>query len=91
MWAVMSDGSVHPAPCAPTLHLWWGDGWGDRPTEAYFVVNHLLDAPATAPDFHLHWKRAPAGLTALLSKEHQAGAELTRAVLLHARMTQPRR
>ncbi|WP_329203368.1 hypothetical protein [Streptomyces sp. NBC_01435] len=37
LWVLTSDGHVHPAPCTPTEHLWWGDGWGDRASEAAAV------------------------------------------------------
>ncbi|WP_239590307.1 hypothetical protein [Streptomyces aureoverticillatus] len=50
VWFTASDGHVHPAPCTPTEHLWWGDGWGDWPSEAAAVADALLDdlgAPST--------------------------------------------
>ncbi|MEF2529428.1 hypothetical protein [Streptomyces sp. CS62] len=86
MWVLTSDGHVHPAPCTPTEHLWWGDGWGDRASEAAAVVDQLLSDLGATVDLHKHWD-APKGLTALFDEEHKQGAELTRAVLLHARMT----
>ncbi|MEW5631201.1 hypothetical protein AB1388_32330 [Streptomyces hydrogenans] len=89
LWVLTSDGHVHPAPCTPAEHLWWGDGWGDRPSEAAAVVDQLLDDLGTTVDLHKHWD-APKGLTALFNEEHKKGAELTRAALLHARMTPPR-
>ncbi|MFE5519828.1 hypothetical protein ACFQ9Q_19195 [Streptomyces virginiae] len=89
VWVTTSDGHVHPAPCTPTEHLWWGDGWGDRPSEAAAVVNQLLDDLGTTINLRQHYK-APKGLTALFNEEHKLGTELTRATLLHARMTPPR-
>ncbi|MET9760046.1 hypothetical protein ABZ016_13470 [Streptomyces sp. NPDC006372] len=89
VWVTTSDGHVHPAPCTPTEHLWWGDGWGDRPSEAAAVVNTLLDDLGATVNLREHYK-APTGLTALFNEEHEHGAELTRAALLHARMTPPR-
>jgi hypothetical protein len=89
VWITTSDGQVHPAPCTPTEHLWWGDGCGDRPSEASAVVDTLLDDLGGTVNLHEHWK-APKGLTVLFNEEHKHGAELTRATLLHARMTPPR-
>ncbi|WP_367140694.1 MULTISPECIES: hypothetical protein [Streptomyces] len=89
LWVTTSDGHVHPAPCTPTEHLWWGDGWGDRPSEAAAVVDQLLDDLGATVNLREHYK-APKGLTALFNEEHKEGAELTRATLLHARMTPPR-
>ncbi|MET8624672.1 hypothetical protein ABZW30_13100 [Kitasatospora sp. NPDC004669] len=89
VWITTTDGQVHPAPCTPGDHLWWGDGWGDRPTEAAYVVNQLLDNLATPISLRDHWSKAPAGLTALFNEKHKQGTELTRATLLHARMTPP--
>ncbi|MFB6931305.1 hypothetical protein [Streptomyces chartreusis] len=89
VWVTTSDGHVHPAPCTPTEHLWWGDGWGDRPSEAAAVVDQLLDDLGATVELRQHWN-APKGLTALFNEEHKNGAELTRASLLHARMTPPR-
>ncbi|WJV51763.1 hypothetical protein [Streptomyces flavofungini] len=89
VWATTSDGHVHPAPCTPTEHLWWGDGWGDRPSEAATVVDALLDDLGATINLREHWN-APKGLTKLFNEEHQHGAELTRSTLLHARMTPPR-
>ncbi|MCF3143765.1 hypothetical protein [Streptomyces platensis] len=89
MWITTSDGHVHPAPCTPTEHLWWGNGGGDRPSEAAAVVDVLLDDLAATVNLREHWK-APKGLTTLFNEEHKHGAELTRATLLHARMTPPR-
>lgn len=89
VWVTTSDGHVHPAPCTPTEHLWWGDGWGDRPSEAAAVVDQLLDDLGATVDLHQHYN-APKGLTALFNEEHKKGAELTRAALLHARMSPPR-
>ncbi|MEU0059914.1 hypothetical protein [Streptomyces sp. NPDC006334] len=84
-----SDGHVHPAPCTPTEHLWWGGGWGDHPSEAAAMVNQLLDDLGTTVDLHQHYK-TPKGLTALFNEDNKPGAELTRAALLPARMTPPR-
>lgn len=89
LWVTTSDGHLHPAPCTPTEHLWWGDGWGDRPSEAATVTDQLLDDLGTTVDLHDHWD-APKGLTALFNEKHKPGTELTRATLLHARMTAPR-
>lgn len=89
VWITTSDGNVHPAPCTPSEHLWWGNGWGDRPSEAATVLNALLDDLGTTVNLREHWN-APKGLTALLNEEHPQGSELTRAALLHARMAPPR-
>ncbi|MER8193493.1 hypothetical protein ABTY00_05930 [Streptomyces microflavus] len=89
VWATTSDGYVHPAPCTPAEHLWWGDGWGDRPTEAAAVVDQLLADLGATVNLRQHWD-APKGLTALFNEEHHEGTELSRATLLHARMTPPR-
>ncbi|MFD9823924.1 hypothetical protein [Streptomyces violascens] len=89
MWITTSDGHVHPAPCTPTEHLWWGDGWGDRPSEAASVIDALLDDLGATVNLRAHWK-APKGLVALFNGEHRQGAELTRSALLHARMAPPR-
>ncbi|MFG2961606.1 hypothetical protein ACGF5O_48840 [Streptomyces sp. NPDC048291] len=89
LWIVTSGGQVHPAPCTPHEHLWWGDGWGDRPSEAALVTDALLDDLGTAVDLREHWK-APEGLTALFDEQHKQGTELSRSTLLHARMTPPR-
>ncbi|MEU6680990.1 hypothetical protein [Streptomyces sp. NPDC046925] len=89
VWVTTSDGHVHPAPCTPSAHLWWGDGWGDRPSEAATVVNTLLDNLGATVNLDKHWM-APKGLTALFNDEHKQGSELTRSTLLHARMTPPR-
>ncbi|MGW6880208.1 hypothetical protein ACWGEU_08070 [Streptomyces goshikiensis] len=89
VWITTSDGHVHPAPCTPSEHLWWGDGWGDRPSEAATVIDTLLDNLGATVNLREHWN-APKGLTALFNKEHKQGSELTRAALLHARMTPPR-
>ncbi|MFI6125425.1 hypothetical protein ACIBCU_37910 [Streptomyces sp. NPDC051064] len=89
LWVITSDGHVHPAPCTPTEHPWWGDGWGDRASEAATVTDQLLDDLGATVDLHQHYN-ASKGLTALFNEEHKRGAELTRAALLHARMTPPR-
>ncbi|MGW2600016.1 hypothetical protein [Streptomyces klenkii] len=91
VWVKTSDGQVHPAPCTPNEHLWWGDGWGDKPSEAAAVINTLLDDLGAAVDLREHWK-APRGLTTLLEKQAKPGpAEIARHALLHARMTTPPR
>ncbi|MFD7163733.1 hypothetical protein [Streptomyces violascens] len=89
VWITTSDGHVHPAPCTATEHLWWGDGWGDRPSEAAAVIDTLLNDLGTTVNLDQHWK-APKGLVALFNEEHKQGAELTRSTLLHARMSPPR-
>ncbi|MFI9307362.1 hypothetical protein [Streptomyces triculaminicus] len=90
VWVKTSDGQVHPAPCTPNEHLWWGDGWGDKPSEAATVITTLLDDLGATVDLREHWK-APRGLTALLEQQTKGGrTELHRHTLLHARMTQPR-
>ncbi|MGW5353392.1 hypothetical protein ACWERV_23135 [Streptomyces sp. NPDC004031] len=89
VWVTTSDGQVHPAPCTPFEHLWWGDGWGDRASEAAAVVDQLLDNLGAIVSLRQHWD-APKGLTALFNEEHPQGTELTRAALLHARMVPPR-
>ncbi|KIF05672.1 hypothetical protein PL81_12035 [Streptomyces sp. RSD-27] len=86
VWITTSDGHVHPAPCTPSEHLWWGDGYGDRPSEAAAVIDVLLGDLGATVNLREHWK-APKGLTALFNEEHKQGSELTRAALLHARMT----
>ncbi|MER5586552.1 hypothetical protein ABT090_33630 [Streptomyces asoensis] len=55
VWVTTSDGHVHPAPCTPTEHLWWGDGWGDRASEAAAVVDQLLDNLGTTVNLHQHY------------------------------------
>ncbi|MER5781314.1 hypothetical protein ABT104_06230 [Streptomyces mobaraensis] len=91
VWVKTSDGQVHPAPCTPHEHLWWGDGWGDKPSEAATVINTLLDDLGATIDLREHWT-APRGLTALLEKQAKPGpTEIARHTLLHARMTTPPR
>ncbi|WP_406307989.1 hypothetical protein [Streptomyces griseoaurantiacus] len=90
VWITTTDGQVHPAPCDPREHLWYGDGWGDRPTEAATVIHQLLDDLAADIDLSEHWN-APRGLTNLLNEKHRPGTELSRAALLHARMTPHKR
>ncbi|WP_329467935.1 hypothetical protein [Streptomyces sp. NBC_01431] len=89
VWITTSDGQVHPAPCTPAEHLWWGDGRGDRPTEVATVIDTLLDDLGATVSLREHWK-APHGLTALFNEEHEHGTELTRSTLLVARMASPR-
>ncbi|MCF3105457.1 hypothetical protein IPZ58_28270 [Streptomyces roseoverticillatus] len=90
VWIKTSDGQVHPAPCTPNEHLWWGDGWGDKPTEAATVITTLLDNLGAAIDLHEHRQDAPRGLAALLERQQKDGPiELPRHALLHARMTTP--
>ncbi|MFC1436052.1 hypothetical protein ACEZDB_36005 [Streptacidiphilus sp. N1-3] len=86
VWITASDGQVHPAPCTPNDHLWWGSH-DASPQEAPAVVNTLLDDLAAVVDPH-RWD-APEGLVALFDQDHKHGTELTRATLLHARMTPP--
>lgn len=90
VWIKTTEGLIHPGPCDPHNHLWWGDGWGDRPTEAAHVINLLLDDIGADIDLNEHYKQAPKGLTALLNQDHPRGTELSRATLLHARMTPPK-
>ncbi|MER6161196.1 P-loop NTPase fold protein [Streptomyces sp. NPDC001868] len=86
-WITTDEGLVFPAPCAANQHFWWGDGWGDRPTEIAYVVSSLLDDLRAVPDFDEQWSLAPRGLVALFNEEHAPGTELSRATLLHARLT----
>ncbi|WP_438297251.1 hypothetical protein [Streptomyces sp. HUAS TT7] len=90
VWITTSDGQVHPAPCTQTEHLWWGDSRHDRPSEAATVADALLDDLGATASLHEHWK-APRGLIALFTEEHEQGAELTRSRLLLARMSPPPR
>jgi hypothetical protein len=85
VWITASDGQVHPAPCTPNDHLWWGSD--ETPWEAPTVVNALLDDLSATADPR-HWN-APDGLAALFNQNHKHGTELSRAALLHARMTPP--
>ncbi len=89
VWITTSDGHVHPAPCIPTSHLWWG-GWGDQPSEAAAVIDALLDNLGATVSLRKHWQ-APKGLTALFGQEHKHGTQLSRSALLYARMTPPGR
>ncbi|MFE4336735.1 hypothetical protein ACFRQM_47620 [Streptomyces sp. NPDC056831] len=89
VWVTTGDGHLHPAPCTPAEHLWWGNGWGDRPSEAATVVDALLDDLGATLNLREHWK-APKGLTALFNEDHKQATELTRSTLLHARMNPPR-
>ncbi|MFG3105111.1 hypothetical protein ACGFZL_31975 [Streptomyces sp. NPDC048182] len=96
VWRFYAPLSSRPRPpnwprssCTPSERLWWGDGWGDRPSEAATVINLLLDDLGAVPNLREHWN-APKGLTALLNEDHKQGTELTRSTLLHARMTPPR-
>jgi len=86
VWITTSDGLVHPAPCTPNNHLWWGSH-DSSPQEAPAVVNALLDDLAAVVDPR-HWN-APDGLVALFDQDHKHGTELSRSTLLHARMTPP--
>ncbi|MET7304990.1 hypothetical protein [Embleya sp. NPDC005575] len=92
VWITTTDEQVHPAPCTPGRgdHLWWGDGYGDRATEASYVLHQLLDHPTRSVTLREHWQHAPEPLTDLLNREHPDGTELTRATLLRTRMTPPR-
>ncbi|MFH8749764.1 hypothetical protein ACH4GK_25625 [Streptomyces rimosus] len=89
VWITTSDGHVRPAPCTPTEHLWWGNGWGDRPSEAATVIDTLLDDLGATVDLREHFN-APKGLVSLLNEEHEQGTKLTRSTLLQARMRPPR-
>ncbi|WP_241269265.1 hypothetical protein [Streptomyces chrestomyceticus] len=89
VWITTSDGHVHPAPCTPTEHLWWDNGWGDRASEAATVIDTLLDDLGAAVDLREHFN-APKGLVALFNEEHKQGTELNRSPLLQARMRPPR-
>ncbi|MEU9070973.1 hypothetical protein AB0D60_29245 [Streptomyces sp. NPDC048306] len=51
MWVTTSDGHIRPAP---SEHLWWGNGYGDRPSETATVINVLLDDLGTVPDLREH-------------------------------------
>ncbi|MEE1763893.1 P-loop NTPase fold protein [Streptomyces sp. SP18BB07] len=85
-WITTDAGLVLPAPCTAPHNFWWGDGWGDRPTELAYVTSLLLDDLRAVPDFHEQWA-APRGLVTLFNEEHAPGTELSRATLLHARLT----
>lgn len=85
-WITTDEDLVFPAPCVANQHFWWGDGWGDRPTEIAYVVSLLLDDLRAVPDFDEQWSPAPRGLVALFNEEHAPGTELSRATLLHARL-----
>ncbi|MFF9034901.1 P-loop NTPase fold protein [Streptomyces sp. NPDC014892] len=85
-WITTDAGLVVPAPCTAPHHFWWGDGWGDRPTELAYVTSLLLDDLRAVPDFHEQWA-APRGLVTLFNEEHAPGTELSRATLLSARLT----
>ncbi|MFE7780060.1 hypothetical protein [Streptomyces nigrescens] len=85
VWITTTDGRIHPGPCTPSDHLWWGDGWGDRPTEAAWVISQLLDNLSTKVSLRDHWDRAPRGLMHLLNHQHPYGTELSRAMLENAR------
>ncbi|MFF3631913.1 hypothetical protein [Streptomyces sp. NPDC002164] len=89
LWVLTSDGHVHPAPCTPTEHLWWGDGWATGPAKPQPSSTSSRTASAP-PSTCAKYGQAPKGLTALFNEEHKKGAEVTRATLLHARMTPPR-
>lgn len=86
-WITTDEGLVFPAPCAANEHFWWGDGWGDLPTEVAYVTSLLLDDLRAVPDFGEQWASAPRGLVTLFNEEHPPGTELSRAALLHARLT----
>ncbi|GAA2283198.1 hypothetical protein GCM10010430_80940 [Kitasatospora cystarginea] len=90
VWITTTDGFVHPAPCTPGEHLWWGYAGGERPLELAHVVNVLLDNLGARITLNNYWDSAPDGLTTLFNKDHKRGTELTRAALLHARMTPPK-
>ncbi|MEW2626350.1 hypothetical protein [Streptomyces sp. NPDC048106] len=88
VWVQTADGRIHPGPCTPGDHLWWGPGGGDRPTEAAWVISQLMDDISTRVSLADHWHHAPAGLTKLLNETRRYGTELPRAVLEHARTQQ---
>jgi len=90
VWITTTDGFVHPAPCTPGEHLWWGNAGGEHPLELAHVVNVLLDNLGARITLNNYWDSAPDGLTALFNEDHKRGTELTRAALLHARMTPPK-
>lgn len=85
-WITTGEGLVFPAPCAANEHFWWGDGYGDLPTEVAYVTSLLLDDLRAVPDFGEQWASAPRGLVALFNEEHPPSVELSRAALLHARL-----
>ncbi|MFE4830733.1 hypothetical protein [Streptomyces sp. NPDC056672] len=89
LWVTTGDGHLHPAPRTPTEHLWWADGWDDRPSEAAVVNALVVSNFGSTVDLHEHWKTSE-GLTALFNEKHLQGAGLTRAALFQARMTPPR-
>ncbi|OMI91380.1 hypothetical protein BSZ07_00285 [Streptomyces sp. M1013] len=85
VWVRTTNGRIHPGPCTPGDHLWWGPGGGDRPTEAAWVISQLLDDLGTEVTLDEHWRHAPSGLWRLLNQSHKYGAELPRATLEDAR------
>ncbi|WP_250300275.1 hypothetical protein OG204_03080 [Streptomyces sp. NBC_01387] len=85
VWITTTDGGIYPGPCTPSDHLWWGDGWGDRPTEAAWVISQLLDSLGTKVSLNDHWNHAPGGLMRLLNHQHPYGMELSRSMLESAR------
>ncbi|QKZ17624.1 hypothetical protein [Streptomyces chartreusis] len=88
VWIQTTDGRIHPGPCTPGEHLWWGPGGGDRPTEAAWVISQLMDDISTQVSLTDHWHHAPTGLRKLLNQTRRYGTELPRAVLEHARTQQ---
>ncbi|MEU1661539.1 hypothetical protein ABZ527_36445 [Streptomyces griseofuscus] len=88
VWIQTTDGRIHPGPCTPGDHLWWGPGGGDRPTEAAWVISQLMDDTSTHVSLTDHWHHAPTGLTKLLNQTRRYGTELLRAALEHARTQQ---
>jgi hypothetical protein len=88
VWIQTTDDRIHPGPCTPGEHLWWGPGGGDRPTEAAWVISQLMDDLSTQVSLDDHWHHAPAGLRKLLNQTHAYGTELPRPVLDHARSQQ---
>ncbi|MFD9622109.1 hypothetical protein ACFWB2_33330 [Streptomyces virginiae] len=85
VWVSTTDRRIHPAPCTPGDHLWWGYGAGDHPTEAAWVIAQLMDDLSAGVTLADHWSQAPKGLTKLLSRSHQPGTELSRTALELAR------
>lgn len=88
VWVTTTDNMIYPAPCTRHDHLWWGHGYGDRPTEAAWVISQLLDDLGAEISLADHWRQAPKGLTELLSRPHPPGTEISRSALELARTHQ---
>ncbi|MFD4318931.1 hypothetical protein [Streptomyces sp. NPDC058548] len=69
-----------------TEYLWWGDGWGDRPSEAAVVADQLPDNLGATINMREHWK-APEDLTKLSNEEHQREPKSPARPLAAARRT----